>query len=412
MKTARQLFLDEEPDVAEMKGTGNLTVYKEYLGDLLPQHIRSITLAENAYKNLITGDKNQNDKLFRLFREFYASVISENQDYYMDGGKETSGDIFTSYGLRINVSECGDFIAEDPEYLPAHFSAALSDGLKEFLLIRKKHYDQSPATYLIEDAALSITWDHLSDWVIDWEEYIDKYPDCEEAKDAESDLRSFLDLYLLDFHLDNTPMFNNGILSKELQKSYSRFLELYQDSRYYSLVKGYYEILKKNGFRLNEEAKSFLAGHGIKSVLDSPAEAASFIPNMDNIKDIMNIEKEQVLEKLGPDYKIVDAGAEGQEEGYYYEKYGMTIVFNDLLSRSMIELIECDEKADINGAKLGMSFKEICKVLGEGETRELVKIEPGQPNFALYYAVDNFIVWFGASEKDGAASDLQIRRSQ
>jgi outer membrane murein-binding lipoprotein Lpp len=264
LKTAKQLFLGEVTDFTTYKDSNKLTSYQKYLNDLLPQHVRNIVLAENNYKDLVTDDKAMNDKFFRLFRVFYTKVISENESYFSNGGKEISEDLVLQYGLRISGSESGDFIAEDPNYLPTHFSSTLSDGLKEFLHIRKKHYDQYPATYLIEDAALSVSWDQLSDRFIDWENYINRYPKYEETKEAEGDLGFCLDLYLLDFHLDNTPMFEQGVLSEELQSSYTRFMKQYPNSKYYAVIKGYYDIISKNKYKLTKDATNVLARHGIK----------------------------------------------------------------------------------------------------------------------------------------------------
>jgi|GEM_PF-1336839 len=139
----------------------------------------------------------------------------------------------------------------------------------------------------------------------------------------------------------------------------------------------------------------------------SPTEDSNrFIPNMAGIKEIMTLNKKQVIKRLGSNYKMVYAGAEHAQEGYRYENYGMTIIFEN----SEISLIECDEKISINGAKLGMKFSEIKSVLGEGESRELVPIEPEQPRYALFYTYNHFRIWFGSMEENGVATDMQIRR--
>lgn len=134
----------------------------------------------------------------------------------------------------------------------------------------------------------------------------------------------------------------------------------------------------------------------------------AFIPDLENIKKIMNLKKEQVIEILGDDYETVNTGAELSEEGYNYKEYGMTIVFDDFLFPGMISYIECNEKVDIKGARLGMSFEEIINILGEGESREP---GPEQPVYALYYKYDDIIVWFGGSDKEGAHTTLEIRRN-
>lgn len=125
-------------------------------------------------------------------------------------------------------------------------------------------------------------------------------------------------------------------------------------------------------------------------------ENDNFTPDMTSIKEIMVLNKDQVINRLGNNY----------DEGYRYENYGMTLRFEG----SVISLIECNEKVNINGAKLGMTFNEIKNILGEGETRKLVAIEPNQPEYALIYVYDKIMVWFGSMDENGITSVLQIRR--
>ncbi len=140
-------------------------------------------------------------------------------------------------------------------------------------------------------------------------------------------------------------------------------------------------------------------------------EKADFTPNLSGIKEIMSLKKEQVLELLGDDYKVVQTGIEDSEKGFYYEKYGITIVFDDFSEPDMIAKIECTEKVDVNGTKVGMSFSEIEAILGDGNISELTKVEQDQPNYELDYKYDDFIVWYGSAEKDGKTIVLQIRRN-
>ena len=146
---------------------------------------------------------------------------------------------------------------------------------------------------------------------------------------------------------------------------------------------------------------------GIATSIESTKEP-TFKPDLKSITDLMSLNKEEVIDRLGKDYIMVKAGAEHADDGYNYEKYGMILIF-DYKPSGFIQLIICNEIVDINGAKLGMTFSEIEKILGKGTYRKLVQIEPEQPLFALYYKYDNLMVWFGAAEKDGPTIGLQIR---
>ncbi len=137
---------------------------------------------------------------------------------------------------------------------------------------------------------------------------------------------------------------------------------------------------------------------------------SSFTPNINNIKLIMSLKKDEVLELLGSEYTIYEGEYEWQDKGYCYERYGMTIYFDKYLEPEMIGYIECNNKVDINGATVGMTFKEISKILGKKEPIVLEQYEPTQPKYAICYVIDNFKVWFGAGE-DGITTDLQLRHN-
>ena len=75
---------------------------------------------------------------------------------------------------------------------------------------------------------------------------------------------------------------------------------------------------------------------------------------------------------MGNDFEIVLTGAEGLEDGYNYEQFGLTLVFEHE-EPYKIAFIECNELADFNGARLGMTSKQIMELLGEEENRRIFK---------------------------------------
>ena len=91
-------------------------------------------------------------------------------------------------GIRINSSESGEYLASRPSFLYNEFGNYLSDSLREYEQIKMQELleigDEEHSTYLIEDAALFISWDELSDRIIRLENYINKYPDTLEKEEA------------------------------------------------------------------------------------------------------------------------------------------------------------------------------------------------------------------------------------
>lgn len=119
----------------------------------------------------------------------------------------------------------------------------------------------------------------------------------------------------------------------------------------------------------------------------------------------LNLTKEEFFSKYGIEYTIRRAGAEGLCTGYYYNKYGIMVVFD---STDKVDWIECYEKVSIYGARAGMSFAEIKGILGDASVREGF-LEGYFKIFLLEYTFDNNKITFDSDKPDGRNSRLIIR---
>ncbi len=158
-------------------------------------------------------------------------------------------------GYHIYSSEGEIYTVPDPQYLLEKFEAYMSEQFKEFMALEAVEIKQR----LSSDGGLVVSWDELSDRIANWESYIGKYPDTEEAQKAEEHyyLR-YLSFYI--HGIDNTPAFdiNTLELKDEVKASYERYMEKYPDSKACEAVKAYYDILEKNNFMLNDEVTEYL----------------------------------------------------------------------------------------------------------------------------------------------------------
>ena len=145
-------------------------------------------------------------------------------------------------------------------------------------------------------------------------------------------------------------------------------------------------------------------------VMSEPSGQLSqkFEPTLSSISAFMDYSKDQVLEYLGKEYTIVMAGAEGLEDGYYYEEYGITLLF-EYNEPYRVMRVECADTISIQGARLGMTFKEIKEILGKGES---FKAEDGEyiGRYYLNYHLCNRLVQFGAPKENASTDYLEIRR--
>lgn len=141
------------------------------------------------------------------------------------------------------------------------------------------------------------------------------------------------------------------------------------------------------------------------SLVEDYEVANTFIPEFNNIIDIMNMDKNAVIKRLGNDYKIVAAGPEDQQEGYRYSKYGITLTFSSIGTSEIVDTIYCNEMVDIKGARNGMTFAEIEGILGKSKV-----VGDEDYGYHLSYEYDGILVWFWAQSRNNPTHDLEVRR--
>lgn len=129
-----------------------------------------------------------------------------------------------------------------------------------------------------------------------------------------------------------------------------------------------------------------------------------FDTTLENLTELMNMSKAEVICNLGYDYINTADGVD--DTNYYYWKYGMEIKFEN--NTAGISLIKCNENAEINGIKTDMTFKQIQDILGPTEIIES-KNNKNSPMYYIMYTMDNYEIYCGASERDGKVYRFEIR---
>jgi hypothetical protein len=134
----------------------------------------------------------------------------------------------------------------------------------------------------------------------------------------------------------------------------------------------------------------------------------TFVSNIENISDLMYLKKDEVLDKFGNDFVIVPEGGEGTEEGYMYEQFGLTFVFEG--ADNHIAWVSCSEKVDINGARTGMNFKQIQDKLGVAEINDTFIEIPEYRAFEINYRIGDCIVNFFSQDEEGKNAGATVFR--
>lgn len=142
----------------------------------------------------------------------------------------------------------------------------MSKGVQEYLELNYDERISRGTGFLIEDALFTISWDELSDYIIRFEEYLDKYSEFTYVANKvlqSKDFYIYLYTQCLDMYTFDYMRYDYGN-PNEHSDSFNRFIETYPHSKYHPIILGYIDILEKNGFVYDETAKKYLKECGIK----------------------------------------------------------------------------------------------------------------------------------------------------
>lgn len=248
--------------------------YRMFLNDLPKDDIESVHKAVQEFKTLAGTNRSENDAMFLAFRDYYYTIIKISNDKLFK--KETKISYFDNgvlwrNGLRIldYEGDPGRCFGQSPSFFCMEFQDYLSGSLNEYNQIQKEELletgNEEKGMYLIDDLALMIAWDQLSDRIIKWEVYLAKYPQSSLKDDVESSIRLYFNIYTTGGGLENTPAYRLGTLTDTVKVSYERFIEHYPESKFTGLIKDYYAILRLHDFSLSPEIIEFLQQHSIKT---------------------------------------------------------------------------------------------------------------------------------------------------
>lgn len=130
------------------------------------------------------------------------------------------------------------------------------------------------------------------------------------------------------------------------------------------------------------------------------------------ISDLQNyftMKRNELIPKLGNKYELVDSGAEGTNQGYYYKEKGITLVFNDIdysFEQSPLIWVECDaDKLDLNGLTPDMNFSQIQERIGKGEiTKDKIEEIIWQHDYwyTMTYKIGHILLEFRSFSEDGS----------
>jgi hypothetical protein len=163
-----------------------------------------------------------------------------------------------SCGFVIINREGTFYFDENADFLFNHFSKYLSVSLREFLNLRRRE----TAEGFTEDKDLLISFTKIGERIVDWENYLNNYPDSPLKELANYHYQLYLGTFL--FGIDNTETFERKRLKPEIGKVYENFIKRFAKTKSAGLISRYYEVLKANDLKYTKAVEDFLRNNQVQ----------------------------------------------------------------------------------------------------------------------------------------------------
>lgn len=245
----------------------NVNAFINFLSTLDKTDLNSVNQAVTKFEDLKSKNKSTNDELYRLFYDFYYKVIDYyNSSYYQGDLVKIKESDLKRNGLVVIEGEAGPYIFEKLSFIKSIFSEVVSEGVQKYIELDNEARTLRGGGFIFEDALLTMNWDELSDLIVKYEDYINNNLSYKiEVEKIQEDLNFCL--YIYTQCLDTVTfayMSDETDNEFELRDSYARFIKEYPKSKYQPIIEGYLDILKENGFILDNTAKEYLIKNGIE----------------------------------------------------------------------------------------------------------------------------------------------------
>jgi hypothetical protein len=250
----------------------NISVFSAEAAKLDLSKIESVSKLANMFEgNAKTATTDCADKLFVEFRKFYYKARAQyekhndfNNSYPMAPKREKElKEILRRAGWDLRETEGSYYVGESGAWIIDRFRPVLTKRMLQYLQQRKIEISEG----FSEDAMLLITWDKLRGRITFWEEFSRQNQNFPLQEEINFYLEAYFRVFLTG--MDNSSIqkdYDDSFLRSDVKTAYEDFLRQNKSSRYYTIVKGHYEILERNKFRVTTELDVFLDKQGVKSM--------------------------------------------------------------------------------------------------------------------------------------------------
>ena len=237
---------------------GNL--FSEQTNTLLKEFNKN---KEEVINKLKTLNKEEADKFYEDYLESNNEILEKmnENDYTMldnafyigegDIDKEKlnkQNKFLDNYGLEVIEIEEGFMLTEKKDFYYNIFKNYVSDDYRDFIKLCSEDID-----YIDYFSSLEEHPEIIADKVINWEKFLEKYPDSKLRKKANDICYSYRDDYILALtSSQTTEVLKNGKINEDV-KELNRFKNKYPNSPTTKIIKFYLENYK------NEDINDILA---------------------------------------------------------------------------------------------------------------------------------------------------------
>ncbi|MFC1769921.1 hypothetical protein ACFLZI_02550 [Nitrospirota bacterium] len=247
--------------------------FEHYSKELNNRELSSIQQLANRLK-MVSNDVSEKcvSDLIVIYYRFYKEALDKferiesimflhNKNGHVKTAQELSRKV-AKVGGRIRTSEDGYYMSHEPAWIANELSDILPTSWKNYFALESIDLDERYA----DDGVLCISWEQLYQRIKRWETFNSKYPTFPFYDGINRTLSNYLEVFLTGYwNSEITDDYNVNKLRGEVKEAYELFLSDSKSSKYYRIVEGYYEILKRNDFMLTDESKKFLEDNNIRT---------------------------------------------------------------------------------------------------------------------------------------------------
>ena len=247
----------------ENRKKGNL--FSEQTNTLLEEFNKNKKEVINKVKTL---NKEEADKFYEDYLESNNEILEkmnendyimlENTFYIGEGNIDKEklnkqNKFLDNYGLEVVEIEEGFILTEKKDFYYNIFKNYVSDDYRDFIKLYSEDID-----YIDYFSSLEEQPEIIADKVINWEKFLEKYPDSKLRKKANDICYSYRDDYILALtSSQTTEVLKNGKINEDV-KELNRFKNKYPNSPTTEIIKYYLENYK------NDDINDMLADKNIE----------------------------------------------------------------------------------------------------------------------------------------------------